>query len=248
MKHAQRICLGALFACLQSASGQNAIIEPPAERRISVGGRLSILNSAAISEGSLVRATSSPAYRTELTTSWTTGRMGGGPAVHLRLNRRLGVSVDLLHRGIGYQQEVSTTSGTDDTSTTVDERLTTTSESTSADYWELPVMARIYYGRRSRGNWSRFFGAGFSLRQISDIRTTRETTIAGESCCDETPASPAHKRSFGLIAGAGVQVMDEIGLKITPEIRYTHWLRHSFDSPPTRSNRNQVEVLIGITF
>jgi hypothetical protein len=63
-------------------------------------------------------------------------------------------------------------------------------------------------------------------------------------------ASPTpHKNSIlGVTAGAGGQLIDPVGVRVIPEVRYTRWFGATFDSLGLRSRRDQVEIVISIYF
>ena len=60
--------------------------------------------------------------------------------------------------------------------------------------------------------------------------------------------APADRTLTGLVLGGGLQLTDEMGFKFTPEIRFTRWYQRAFDNDPTRSAKNQVEFVFGVTF
>jgi len=63
----------------------------------------------------------------------------------------------------------------------------------------------------------------------------------------EEPASPTNKTVIGAVAGAGYQFRGGRHARFTPQIRFTRWTKPTFDSGFARSQRNQIEFLIGIT-
>ena len=44
------------------------------------------------------------------------------------------------------------------------------------------------------------------------------------------------------------QFVDEFGIHVVPEVRYTRWINPTFDNLTTSSQRNQVEAAISLTF
>jgi len=52
----------------------------------------------------------------------------------------------------------------------------------------------------------------------------------------------------GLVAGAGLQLLDGIGTRVVPEVRYTRWGGDTFKSPAVLHQRNQIEGMISLTF
>ena len=51
-----------------------------------------------------------------------------------------------------------------------------------------------------------------------------------------------------MVAGAGIQLVDEFGIHVVPEVRYTRWVDPIFHNLTTRTNDNQVEADISLTF
>jgi hypothetical protein len=76
-----------------------------------------------------------------------------------------------------------------------------------------------------------YIAGGLSFRKISDIPNVFETG------------------SRGVVLGAGLRV-SALLVRISPELRYTRWNNEAFRSAAGAlgSSRNQVELLVGITF
>ena len=51
-----------------------------------------------------------------------------------------------------------------------------------------------------------------------------------------------------VVGGSGMQFVDEFGIHVVPEVRYTRWEDSNFDNLTTRTERNQVEANISLTF
>jgi hypothetical protein len=45
-----------------------------------------------------------------------------------------------------------------------------------------------------------------------------------------------------------MRFVDDFGIKLSPELRYTRWLGATFDSNSTRSRRDEIAVGIALTF
>jgi hypothetical protein len=52
----------------------------------------------------------------------------------------------------------------------------------------------------------------------------------------------------GLTGGIGAQFVDDFGVKLVPEFRYTRWIQPTFDTLSTFSRKNQFEAIVSITF
>ena len=91
--------------------------------------------------------------------------------------------------------------------------------------------------------------AGVSVRTVTGIKSFREkVNLDSPNDITSMPVDPTRRFSPGVIAGAGFQVEDEIGLKLEIEGRYTRWFQRAFDNGAIRTNMNQVEVMVGLTF
>ncbi len=74
-------------------------------------------------------------------------------------------------------------------------------------------------------------GAAFSHLSVGDVRELND------------------RNTWGLVVGGGVDL--KVGpVHFTPEVRYTRWTSHQFDSPGTllQSNLNVASVMLGIGF
>jgi len=220
--------------------------EPAYVRRFSLGGRLSVLALSSMPEKELIRT--EPVGPAEITSQLESKslRAGGGIALQVALTERLALSVDMFRRRIGYRNYIETRTGVDSPSTTWDERtLSSSAEQTRANLWEFPVLGRYYTKDRHNYGPRGFFEGGLSIRRAGGVITFTER---GGECCIQIPAALAHRYVTGVVGGAGLQVMDDFGVKVIPEVRYTRWFSRNFDSPPAQSARHQLEILLGITF
>jgi hypothetical protein len=57
----------------------------------------------------------------------------------------------------------------------------------------------------------------------------------------------ANRNSFGGVAGFGT-TFKKGPFELTPEARYTRWANNSFAADGLRSNKDQGDVLLGISF
>ena len=247
-------CCGHIHLHAQSAGSANSNPEPrpPAYvRRISIGATLSVMGLNVVPGRTSSDVTTSPAVDALYTTTAASQRTGYGAVVQLALTERFSLNISLLTRRIGYQMNSDIYTGTDITSTTADERKHTVSnEDTRARLYDLPVMIQ-YYGRDRHALGLRWFvEGGGSVRRVSNIKTSIDTTINSDatSCCDVTPAVPAARTIRGFVAGAGLHFKDDFGIHIVPEVRYTRWMGQTFQSLSTGSQRNQIEAMVSLTF
>ena len=159
--------------------------------------------------------------------------------------RRILISGDFLYQFFSYTaQTVTNVTLADGTS-----QISTLNESTHARYWTVPVLARYGTLPARVASAQVFIGGGVAFRKISNIRTTTVVVAPdGNSSADYTPRTAQKLSTFGAVATAGFRVKDEFGIRITPEVRYTRWFSDLFSSWPGKQRRNELEVLIGLTF
>ncbi|MFN7997953.1 MAG: outer membrane beta-barrel protein [Bryobacteraceae bacterium] len=213
-------------------------------RRISAGATLSVLGLSLLKGGS-TSVTNSTIETTSYSSTAASQRIGYGGTAQLAISKHMAVSVSALLRRIGY------TSDTTDTITngTLSSQ-TSTHEDTRARLIDIPFLLRYYNrGRHTAGpRW--FVEGGGALRKISGIRTSISSTDASGtlSCCTSTPAVPANRNPMGVVAGLGMQLIDDVGIHVVPEVRYTRWFNPTFDTLTAHSQRNQVEVGLTLSF
>jgi opacity protein-like surface antigen len=167
-----------------------------------------------------------------------TKRYIAGPTVELRLPAGFSIELDALYRHLNYSGQ-NTTSG-----------ITTTSRSTtaSANAWEFPLLLKYRFGL---GMVRPYVDAGFAWDTLSGLKQAVTITTAGilSSSGSSTPAELHKKGTSGFVMGAGLDVKALV-IHVSPEVRYTHWGSAHFEDPLglLRSNQNQAEFLLGITF
>jgi hypothetical protein len=92
--------------------------------------------------------------------------------------------------------------------------------------WEVPIVAKYRFLHTPL--MKPYVAAGPSFRFLSTL-----------------PANFMSSR--GLVIGGGVE-FKVTRLRISPELRYTRWGSDSNFNFDTKSNRNQAELLIGVTY
>jgi hypothetical protein len=227
--------------------------EPVYVRRFSLGATLSVLGFTSIENNKgLNVVTETPAVDALYVTTDASQRIGYGVTAQLAVSQRWAVSASWLFRRIGYKMESDIYTGTDNPNTTADERThTVIHEDTRARIYDIPVVLRFYNKARTDEGPRWFVEAGGVRRLVSHIRTSTDTTIndGDNVCCDTShPATPAHRSLTGLVGGVGFQVIDPVGVRIVPEVRYTRWLGRTFDIHSTLTRLNQVEAMVSLTF
>jgi len=213
---------------------------------------LSVLGLSLIS-GSSSTVTNSTEVSTQYQTKNASERIGYGLTVQGRITEHFSVDLSGILRRIGYQftTTVSTTTTSILNGTTFPSTSTTsTHEDTRARLIDVPLLLR-YYGTGKRPGSPRWFlEAGGAWRLSNNIRSSIDTTDAtGKlTCCTFTPTVPLHRSAAGMVAGAGMQFVDEFGIHVVPEVRYTRWVSPIFQDFSTKTDRNQVEASISLTF
>lgn len=225
-------------------------------RRFSIGATLSVLGLSPLSGSSTAATPISNATTTVITSASTTpasSRIGYGLTAQVAITDHFAVAVGGYLRRLAYSSSSSVTTNAttfiNGTSTTT---TTTTSTNTRVDARLLDVpFALRYYGRGRHTPGPRWFveggGAWRDTPRLSSSRSTTDNSGA-LSCCTTNVVQPAHRRSRGFLGGAGAQFIDPFGIRVVPEIRYTRWISPIFDDPTTRTQRNQVEAALSLSF
>ena len=151
-----------------------------------------------------------------------------GPTVELRLPFGLGIEFDALYKRLGFESELVETS----------EGILT---ETRANSWEFPLLLKL----RTPGIIFRpYLDGGISFRSLTGVKQF-VTGLTGSG----TPPELRDKHTRGFVLGAGFEVSAPF-VKISPEFRYTRWAGENFRDTLNllRTNQNQADFLIGITF
>lgn len=163
-----------------------------------------------------------------------------GPTAEVHLPLHFSFEVDALYRRSGYTASFSTYAfgGPPYPPVQVAER-------TTVNDWQIPFLAKW-----TAGSWvlKPFVDGGVTYRHLSG-QSTAQTSVGGTSGGSLPGTAIFNPNTAGATAGAGLTVKLVI-LRISPEIRYTHWFSTSsagvFSAPPM--NANQADFLLGITF
>jgi len=155
-----------------------------------------------------------------------------GPTIQFNLPARFSIEFDALYRRLGYQYEQPFPN--------------TVYAKTVANSWEFPMLVKWAI---LPGPVRPFIDGGASVRHISGLRQFR--SVANGAGVEINNATEFNKRNdIGFVFGAGVEF--KIGvLRISPELRYTRWGSENFRDPINsllRTNRNQGDFMIGLTF
>jgi hypothetical protein len=221
-------------------------------RRVAIGFYVRALpmRSLSVMDNGQVLATTTVSkvnYDWNYNTTSRSFPIGGGLAVDAPLSRRTLLTVEVLFNRLRYTKVTDTYWGTDDPTTSSDERShKRTTEDTKARLFDLPVL--LHRNLRPSGFLSHFYVAGGpTVRLATTVRTTNNITNADATTANnQTPAQVSKRVLIGATAGVGLRFIDEFNIRVTPEVRYTRWNGATFSQDSTRSPRNQLEI--GIAF
>jgi hypothetical protein len=154
-----------------------------------------------------------------------------GASAEFRLPYKLRFEVDGLYRRAGFNN--NTGLGT-----------IGSYQTTSYNDWQIPGLFKY---NLSLGHFRPFVEAGASFRHVSTLTTrTYGPQIIGALGSDNAPEL-RNRNSFGGVAGFGMTFKTGF-LELTPEARYTRWANSVFIGNGLRSNLDQGDILLGITF
>ncbi len=114
---------------------------------------------------------------------------------------------------------------------------------TSFNQWEIPGVFKYNI---TLGHLRPFIDFGASYRHISTIDQSTSTPGLQTAYVDNSSAL-VNRNSFGGVAGFGI-TFKKGPFELTPEARYTRWANDSFSAPGLKSNKDQGDVLLGISF
>jgi opacity protein-like surface antigen len=219
--------VGGMKLTLQFASLAMVTILPALAQPISVG----VKGGVPITDAFETFRGNSASYATN------TKRYLVGPTVQFNLPARFSIEVDALYKRLGYQYDQSLSNST-------------VSARTVANSWEFPVLVKFAI---LPGPVRPFVDAGGSFRHISGIKQFRRTVngVLSPVNVELNNATEFNKRNdVGFVFGGGVEFKAGF-VRISPEFRYTRWGSENFRDPVSallRTNRNQGDFMIGLTF
>jgi hypothetical protein len=251
------LCLAAAAAPAQdppSSSSGSQQQAPPTfleqkERRFHFGARARFIPLNLLRKGEVTTATTTPALEWEAKLDRKVPILGYGITAEYQITTSFGIAADLLYHKVRYEQLNNIRLGQRNPNSSIDTRpVVQIREKTRAQFIDLPVIVRWRptdeYGDPAR--W--FLGLGPTVRQARNVRTTNEQTQPVVANPFNNNVAPFNKYIYGGTVAAGITAKDDFGIRITPEVRYTYWLGQNFANFAARTNRHQLQVLIGITF
>ena len=207
------------FACLLPASLLFSADDPSPEiRRPSLGFRIEGYANRLFTTSSSETVTTKPVAETTYTGSTPSPKASLAPMVEYRLTNHLSLGLELHYHQAQYQQNTGIISGVKDPNSSNDDRKTTTvKETTRANYWEVPLVAR-YCGFQRTGPLNKIYAlGGVEWRRVGRIRTGTEFSYAdGTTDYNEIPAQANRTNQIGAFGGVGYRIVNKLRMKFTP--------------------------------
>jgi hypothetical protein len=114
---------------------------------------------------------------------------------------------------------------------------------TTFNDWEIPGLFKFNIGH---SHFRPFFDIGAVYRHISTIR--QMTYGAGPNALlANNSVAIRNRNTYGGVAGIGF-MFKKGPFELTPEVRYTRWADEAFKTAGLRTNLDQGDALLGITF
>lgn len=219
------------------------------ERRFHFGARARFIPLNLLRKGEVTTITETPPIEWEAKLDRKVPILGYGVTAEVQITTSFGIAADLLYHKVRYEMLNNIRVGVRNPASTIDTRpVVQIREKTRAQFIDLPVIVRWRptdeYGDPAR--W--FLGLGPTVRQARNVRTTNEQTQPRIDNPFNNNVAPFTKHIYGATVAAGITAKDDFGIRITPEVRYTRWVGQNFSNFAARTNRHQLQVLIGITF
>jgi hypothetical protein len=219
-------------------------------RRFNFGARADFIALKQFDTQTQTGSTTQPIADYTYSGSSTSSHYAGGPVFEMRLRKHIWLGAELSFHHASYAQVTDIRTGLADPNLGTDNRpLTILTDNTTANYWDIPILVR-FRGLRESGRLKRFYPlVGGTYRHVGRVRTGNDTVNAdGSTDYNEIPDVPVHRNLFGFTAGIGFRLVDELGIKVVPEIRFTRWFSDTFNGLSYTSSPNQAQAGIGITF
>jgi hypothetical protein len=116
---------------------------------------------------------------------------------------------------------------------------------TTFNSWEIPGLFKYNV---TMGHFRPFIDFGASLRHISTIsETTYAAGLFNGVATSDNSIALHNRNSYGGVAGIGF-TFKKGPFELSPEARYTRWANEAFQTNGLRTNLDQGDVLLGITF
>jgi hypothetical protein len=221
----------------------------PKPPRFSIGVHVDYLPQRLFQTQYTTASTTNPVLSTAYFGSSPGSRRWLGLTGEYRLKGNIALAVDFYYHQAEYTQLRQIKSGTQDPNSSYDNRpLTSITQDTRAQYWDVPFVARYYglykSGGRSLG-WMKqtYASGGVTYRHVGNIRTGTSTSNAdGSTDYNEIPAKAQHTNLAGVVGGIGYNLFELHKFRWMIEGRYTRWSGNTFQGPAYRSQQNQAQL------
>jgi hypothetical protein len=229
-----------------------------APRRFSYGFRVEAFPLRLFQTSAATSSTVKPIADYTYTATSSSQKAAPGASVTYRLTDHISLAGEFFLHHAKYTQTGTERTGKRDPNASTDDRpATTIIQTTRANYWVVPVLARYERipglsgipvpGHRLLSHG--YVSGGFEFRHVGRIRTGNDITNPdGTTDYNETPATPSRTNQFGAVIGAGLRLRDELGIKVTPEVRFIRWQGSTFQGAGYRSTPYQAEAGLGFSF
>jgi hypothetical protein len=219
-------------------------------RRFSVGATAAFPITNSIKTGSALFYRSTPALVASYEGSSKFHWGSGGLMLQVALTDRIALNANALFRKSEFTTKETDLIGTDLPSTLIDDRTVQMYERwTRMRLLDVPVLVRFFDRSRYRRGARWFFEAGANMRNVSAIKTRIISTDNGGAQTYSTSPNPSYRRTTpGAVLGMGFQLIDPVGVRVIPEVRYTRWLGVTVDVPAAHSARDQFEALFSLAW
>jgi hypothetical protein len=233
-------------------------ISPAKSRRLSYGFRVEAFPLPLFKTSTATSSTTNPIADYTFTASTNSPKAAPAASVAFRLMTHLTLVGEFYLQHAKYTQTSTERTGKLDPNASTDTRpVTTIIQSTEANYWVFPVMARwdkipgflprAIPGRRLRSH--AYVAGGVEFRHVGRIRTGNDITNPDLTTnYNETPAPVNLTNQFGGLVALGLRFKDDFGIKVTPELRFIRWKGYTLQGPGYQSQPYQAEVGLGISF
>ena len=125
----------------------------------------------------------------------------------------------------------------------------TGSEMVLGKYFDVPVLMRFYTRGRYRPGPHWFVEGGAVFRRATRIESLTKTVVnVVDTTTSTTPVPPLSRTTNGYTVGVGVQLIDPLGIRVVPGVRYTRWMNRTYNHLSTYNDLNQVEANLSLTF
>jgi len=115
---------------------------------------------------------------------------------------------------------------------------------TSFNVFEVPGVIKYNI---ALGHFRPFIDAGASLRHIATVSQSSEYTTLPLFYYNNNTPELRNRNTVGAVAGFGI-TFKKGPFELTPEARYTRWANQSFSAAGLRTNLDQGDILLGISF